>query len=165
MSASVSSTVTHMWRPSTARRVVLDGFAPVPRGVAQSAPAPLSWPAKDPSDVLDYEFDVSSALVGNEGDAIANVSASVTPNGTGDLAINSVSLDGAVAVFWMSGGHAGTTYVVAVSVTTNSGRTIGRVVLLPVLSLANATVTAGALTTNLGAVVTDQGGNPILLGS
>jgi hypothetical protein len=165
MSSTVTNAATHVWRPSSARRVVLDGFAPVPRGAGQSAPAPLQWPAKDPSDVLDYEFDVSAAVLGNEGDMITGVTASVTPNATGDLVINSVSLDGSVVVFWFAGGQAGTTYVVQATLTTSAGRTIGRVVLLPVLSLANATVTTGALTTNLGAVVTDQGGNPILLGS
>jgi hypothetical protein len=164
MSTSTSA-INHVWRPSTARRVVLDGFAPVPRGVTQFVPAPLSWPAKDPSDVLDYEFDVASALTGNEGDGISGINASVTPNAPGDLTITSVAADGSIAVFWMAGGRAGTTYVVSVTVTTTSGRTLGRVVLLPVLALATATVSASQLTTNQGAVVTDQLGNPILLGS
>ncbi len=57
---------THIWKPSTARTVVLDTFIPVPRGSAAIASAPLNWPAKDPADVLDYQFDISPALVGNE---------------------------------------------------------------------------------------------------
>ena len=157
--------MTHVWRPSSARRVVLDGFAPVPRGVTQSAPLPLSWPAKDPGDVLDYEFDISAALVGNEGDSIASVTATVTPSAALDLTVQSIAADGAVAVFWFAGGQVGTTYVVQVAVTTTSGRTLGRAMLLPVLALATASAPASALTTNQGTVVTDQLGNPILLGS
>ena len=61
---------SHVWRPSSARILYLDSFIPVARGSAAMAPAPLSWPAKDPADVLDYQFNVASAVVGNDGDAI-----------------------------------------------------------------------------------------------
>jgi hypothetical protein len=158
------STTLHVWRPSSARRVALDGFVPVPRGTLPTTPPPLTWPAKDPSDVLDYEFDFSPALIGNEGDALANVTAMVSPNATGDLAVNSIAADGAVAVFWLSGGQAGTIYSVQVTVTTQNGRSIGRAVLLPVLALATAQVPSASLTTEQGSVITDQTGNPILIG-
>ena len=36
------TTATHVWRPSGARRVVLDGFVPVPRGTIPAAPTPLA---------------------------------------------------------------------------------------------------------------------------
>jgi hypothetical protein len=156
---------THVWHASSARRLVLDGFLPVPRGTVPAAPAPLVWPAKDPSDVLDYEFDISPALSGNEGDGIAGVTVSITPNAVGDLTLNSSAADGAVVVLWLAGGQAGTTYSVAITTTTQTGRIIGRAVLLPVQALAVAVVPASALTTEAGAVVTDQSGNPILLGS
>lgn len=161
----MSASMTYVWRPSSARRVVLDGFAPVARGVVPTVPAPLSWPAKDPADVLDYELDIAAALVGNEGDPIVTLQATVSPAAAGDLTVTSLAADGSRAVFWFAGGQAGTTYVVQVSLATASGRTLGRAVLLPVLGLATATAPASALTTDLGAVVTDAQGNPILTGS
>ena len=159
------STTTQIWRPSSARRVVLDGFAPVPRGTSQSSPPPLVWPAKDPSDVLDYEFDITAALVGNENDAIASVEVTASPDGAGHLAIGPVSADGPVAVLWIAGGQSNTTYVLQITITTTNGRTLGRAVALPVLALASAAVPSGALTTGGGLTITDQNGNPILLGS
>ncbi len=49
--------------------------------------------------------------------------------------------------------------------TTASGRTLGRAVALPVLALAEAEVPSGTLQTGGGQIITDQNGNPILLGS
>ena len=159
------SATTHIWKPSNSRRAVLDGFVPLPRGTVATTPAPLSWPAKDPSDVLDYEFNVAAALVGNEGDGIASVAVVITPDATGDLVLNSSAADGANAVMWFAGGQSGTVYVVQITIVTVSGRTIGRAVLLPVLPLASAIAPATALTTDGGLIITDQNGNPILLGS
>ena len=160
-----STLTTHIWRPSNARYLALDGFVPVPRGTLPSTPAPLAWPAKDPADVLDYQLDISAALVGNEGDTISAVTVSVTPNASGDLVVNSTAADGALAVFWFSGGQAGTVYTVMINIVTLSGRSISRSVLLPVLALAQAVVPVTSLTTDQGVVITDQNGNPILLGS
>ncbi len=157
--------VLPIWRPSGARRVSLDGFSPTPRGSDTAAASVLRWPVKDPADVLDYEVDIASAIIGNQGDGIAGVSVAITPNATGDLAVNSIATDGTTAVIWFSAGVAGTTYVVQVTVSTNSGRVLHRAVLLPVQALAATSIPASALTTGAGAVVTDQGGNPILLGS
>lgn len=162
---STTITPTHVWRPSFSRRVVLDGFAPVPRGTLPAIPLQLTWPAKDPSDVLDYEFDISAALIGNEGDSIATLNVMVAPNGTGDLILNSVAADGSVVVLWFAAGQAGTVYTVQITATTTIGRTIGRAILLPVQTLATSVVPASALTTDQGAIITDQNGNPILLGS
>jgi hypothetical protein len=161
----MSSTTTNLWRPSSARRIVLDGFTPVPRGTIPAVPAPLSWPAKDPSDVLDYEFDVSPALAGNQGDHIASIGVTITPNATGDLTLKNSAADGAVAVLWFAGGQSGTVYTVQITVVTANGRTIGRTVLLPVLPLTAAVTPALGLTTDNGAIITDSNGNPILLGS
>jgi hypothetical protein len=123
------------------------------------------WPTKDPSDVLDYELDIAAALVGSENDSIASVTAVPSPNGTGDISINSTATDGSVVIFWIAAGQSGTTYVVQVTITTSLGRTLGRAVLLPVLSLTDPTVPTNALTTDQGQTITDQNGNPILLGS
>jgi hypothetical protein len=159
------SSTTNTWQPSTARTIVLDGFTPVPRGTIPAVPSPLSWPAKDPSDVLDYKFDVAAALVGNLGDRISSVSVVINPNAAGDLALVSSAADGCCAVFWFSGGQASTIYTVQITVVTVNGRTIGRTVLLPVLPLATPAVPLSGLTTDSGATITDGAGNPILLGS
>jgi hypothetical protein len=69
-----------------------------------------------------------------------------------------------VAVVWLSGGQAGTTYRLQVTVTTESGRVLGRSVALPVLALAAQAPPAGALQSGGGAIITDENGNPILIG-
>lgn len=154
-----------VWRPSTARRVVLDGFSPVPRGGTGRSPSILIWPEKDPADVLDYEIDIGPAILGNEGDGIAGINISATPAGTNDIVVTRVAADGDIVVVWISGGVAGTIYVVQVTISTTNGRTLHRSILLPVQALATATVPSSILTTSSGAIVTDQNGNPILLGS
>jgi hypothetical protein len=158
-------TLSHVWRPSNARRVTLDGFGPIARGTTQTVAAPLAWPAKDPSDVLDYQFDIAAALAGNDGDAISGVNVTVTPSSAGDLTANSVVADGSLVVIWFAGGLAGTVYVIQIAIATTSGRTVNRSVLLPCLGLSSATQNVLALTTDQGSVITDQFGNPILLGS
>jgi hypothetical protein len=159
MSTTVS---THVWRPSNARVLYLDSFVPVPRGGSASAPPALSWAVKDPSDVLDYQFDVRAAVVGNEGDSIASLTVGVSPNAPGDLVLNSASVDGTAAVMWFSGGQAGTVYTVTLSISTINGRCVQRSVLLPVLSLSSNAPTITSLTTDAGLTLTDQNGNPVL---
>ena len=153
---------THVWKPSNARTVTLDGFIPVPRGAIASAPPPLNWPTKDPADILDYQFDIAPALVGNDGDSIATLDASISPANPGDLMLSSTTADGSVAVFWFAQGQAGTVYTVTVTVGTANGRTIQRSILLPVLSLSNPAVPTTAIETDTGLVITDQNGNPVL---
>lgn len=152
---------SHVWKPSTARRVVLDAFIPVPRGSAAVAPAPLNWPAKDPADVLDYEFDISPALIGNHGDAISTLDVAISPSGAGDLALVNSAADGSVAVLWLAGGQAGTVYQATISISTTNGRTVQRSILLPVLSLSQPPIPLNAIQTNAGLVITDQNGNPV----
>jgi len=158
------SGTTQLWRPSSARRVALDGFAPVPRGASQATPPAPAWPAKDPADVLDYEVDISAAIAGHPHDAITGVSVAPSPTGPGHLAVGAIATDGPIAAMWLSGGQAGTTYRVQVTVTTASGRVLGRAVALPVLALAEAQAASLTLQTGGGATVTDENGNPILLG-
>lgn len=154
---------SHVWRPSSARVVVLDSFVPVPRGSTTAAPQALAWPAKDPGDVLDYLFDVSAALAGNDGDSIADLDVAIKPAHPGDLTVAEVAADGAVAVLWLSGGQAGTTYVVTISIITTNGRALSRSVLLPVVTFAAPPSPPGAIETNTGATLTDQNGNPVLI--
>jgi hypothetical protein len=154
---------SHVWKPSTARTVVLDSFIPVPRGSTAVAPPPLNWPTKDPADVLDYQFDVSPALVGNDGDVIATVDVSIEPANPGDLTLNSLMTDGPVAILWLSGGQSGIVYSVNLAIGTANGRTINRTVLRPVLYLSVPPVPPNALVTDAGIVLTDQNGNPVLI--
>jgi hypothetical protein len=149
------------WIPSTARVILLDGFGMIPRGTLQVAPQPLTWPVKDPGDLLDYVLDVSEALAGNEGDSIATLDVQISPSNPGDLALNSSSAEGTQAILWMSQGFAGTTYAVTITVGTQSGRTLARTVSLPVMALATQTVPATAVTTQTGAPITDQNDNPL----
>jgi len=158
----MSTPAIHIQKPSTARTVVLDAFVPVPRGSTAVAPAPLNWPTKDPSDVLDYRFNISPALIGNEGDSISTLDISITPDNPGDLALNEAQADGPNAVLWLSGGQAGTVYTITVLISTINGRTLQRSILLPVLELSAPSVPAGAIDISAGAVLTDQNGNPIL---
>ncbi|HTW27881.1 MAG TPA: hypothetical protein VME92_12195 [Acetobacteraceae bacterium] len=153
----------HIWRPSSARVIVLDGFTPLPRGTTQTVPASLNWPAKDPGDTLDYQLDYSLALAGDDTDAIATLDVVITPNATGDLVLSNSAGSGSAAVLWLTSGQVGTIYTVVITVGTLSGRIISRSVLLPVLALAAAS-TVNDLTTDSGSVLTDQNGNPITLG-
>jgi hypothetical protein len=140
----------------------LDSFIPVPRGAIASAPPPLNWPTKDPADILDYQFDISPAFVGNDGDSILTLDATISPANPGDLTLASATADGPRAVFWLTGGQAGIIYTVTVMIGTTNGRNIQRSILLPVLALSNPAVPATAIETDAGFVMTDQNGNPIL---
>jgi hypothetical protein len=152
---------SHVWRPSSARALTLDGFVPVPRGTNAVAPAPLSWPIKDPSDLLDYQLDIAAALVGNDGDGIATLDVTIWPQQIGGLALASSTADGTCAVLWLSGGQVGTNYVVTLRMSTMSGRALARDILLPVLQLATPVVPTNALATESGAAVTTSNGSAI----
>jgi hypothetical protein len=157
--------VPPLWQPSSARSVALEGLLPLPRGVLPADLPPLVWPIKDPGDVLDFSLDLSAALAGDPTDQVSTVGVTTVPSGNpGDLAVGRVVAAGASAVIWLSAGVAGTTYSVQVTVGTLNGRIIGRTVLLPVQQLAAVPPPASPLLTDAGAVVTDQNGNPILIG-
>ena len=158
--------VNQVWRPSAARLVTLEGMLPLPRGVLPSDVPPLVWPAKDPGDVLDYALDATAALAGDTTDRIATAAVTLVPDASSaDLQLGNIVADGAVVIIWLSGGQAGTVYSVQISISTLSGRIIGRTVLLPVQELAAVPPPASILTTEAGAVITDQNGNPILIGA
>lgn len=158
------TTATHVWKPSVARTVTLDAFIPVPRGATPTPAVLPSWPLKDPADLLDYQFDIAPALIGNDGDAIATLDIAITPSNPGDLALTATSADGARAVLWLGGGQVGITYVVSLSIGTQAGRSLARSVLLPVAQLAVPGSSQNGLVTSDGLTLTDQNGNPILAG-
>ena len=91
----------------------------------------LRWPPGQPDDVLDYELDSSAALI-DVGDAISVASACVSPYGSGELSLNSISFYGDVVTVWVSGGVAGRIYTVNVNVTTTAGREFSWFVRLPI---------------------------------
>jgi len=159
----MATSAPHVWRPSNARVVLLDSFVPVPRGAAATAAPLLSWPAKDPADVLDYQLDIAFALIGNEGDGIATLDIVIAPNAAGDLTLVSAAADGTSAVLWLGGGQAGTIYNVTLSIVTTNGRGIMRTVCLPVLALSAPQLPDATLLDESGGTLTDQNGNPLTL--
>ncbi|MGA3000250.1 MAG: hypothetical protein ABSE20_00850 [Acetobacteraceae bacterium] len=154
--------VSHIWKPSRSRTITIDSFVPVPRGTTATAPTMLSWPSKDPGDILDYQLDIEPALVGNEGDTIESVDVEVDPSQPGDLALDNVAADGYRVVVWLSSGQVGVTYNVTVKTTLASGRTLQRTVLLPVLALSTPSVPENAIETTTMDPITDENGNPIV---
>ncbi len=161
----MATNAPHLYKPSSARVLVLDGFVPGPRGALAVAPTLLAWPAKDPADVLDYQFDIAPALSGNDGDAVSTLDVTISPANPGDLSLASAAADGARAVLWLAGGQAGTIYSVTLTIGTQAGRTLSRSVLLPVLALTSTPLASGALQTETGSQLVDEFGNPLLLGS
>lgn len=152
----------HVWRQNPARSLVVDPM-PGPRGTL--AVTALTWPPKDPGDVLDYGLDLGPALEGCGGDTVATLDVAVTPTAPGDLRVVSSAVDGVRVVLWLGEGQPGTTYAVQVTVGTAGGRTLSRSVQLPVVALANPAAPANGLITDTGAPLLDQNGNPILLGA
>src|SRR4051812_45904204 len=161
----MATTANHVWRPSASRVLVLDGFVPGPRGTPARPAAPLRWPAKDPADVLDYQFDIAPALTGNDGDSISTLDVMISPSDPGDLSLASAAADGMRAVLWLEGGRSGTTYTVTITLGTDAGRTLSRSILLPVIALASQANGGVSLTTESGAPLVDSDGNPLELGS
>lgn len=88
----------------------------------------LTWPVKDPADVLRYDLD-AAAWLADAADAIGDFSA--TPNGTG-LTVAKVGHAAGVMTVQISGGTVGTRYAVTFHVTTTGGATLSRTVWLPV---------------------------------
>lgn len=161
----MATTASHIWRPSVSRLIMLDGFSPGPRGFTLNPKTPLKWPAKDPGDVLDYQFDIAPALSGNDGDSIATLDSLITPSDDGDLTVASSGVDGTKAVFWFQGGISGKTYDVTVIIGTEAGRSITRSILLPVVEFASQAASNLPLTTEGGVALLDSDGNALILGS
>jgi hypothetical protein len=158
----MATLVSHIWKPSKSRTITIDSFVPVPRGTTATAPTMLSWPSKDPGDILDYQLDIEPALIGNEGDAIESVDVEIDPSQPGDLALDYVAADGYRIVIWFSSGQAGVTYNVTVLTALASGRTLQRTLLLPVLALSAPFVPENAIQTTTLDPITDENGNPIV---
>lgn len=79
----------------------------------------LSWPYKDPDEVLDYQVDWSDRL--DTGDTISSSSFTVS-EGTG-LTIDSSTYTDDTATVWLSAGTEGENYVINNRIVTANGRT------------------------------------------
>ncbi len=159
----MTTPASHLWRPSNARYVQVDGFVATPRGPQVPAPKALAWPEKDPGDTLDYVFDITPALTGNPGDTINNLDITVSPANPGDLTLVSAAADGACIVLWLSGGQSQTVYTVTVTVGTTAGRVLARSIALPVVALTTVPALPSALTTTAGQPLTDPTGTPLTI--
>lgn len=157
----MTTIASHLWRPSNARYLQIDGFVPTPRGPNVPPPQALVWPAKDPGDTLDYVFDVGPALTANPGDGISTLDVTISPGNPGDLTLVSSAADGAKAVLWLGGGQALTTYTITINVSTLGGRTLARSLALPVIALASVPAPLNALQTPSGQALTDPTGTPL----
>jgi hypothetical protein len=92
----------------------------------------LRWPAKDPSDNLDYSIDWTDQLaLPSTPDTIATVAWTVPAGLTAGAQYHASG----IATTWLSGGTAGTEYVVACRITTSAGRVIERSARLAVREL------------------------------
>jgi hypothetical protein len=157
----MSTPASHIWLPSNARYVQIDGFVLTPRGPQIPPALPLQWPTKDPGDTLDYVFDIGPALTANPGDSISTLDVIISPNNPGDLNLASATADGARAVLWLTAGQPQVTYTVTVTVSTAAGRTLARSIALPVVTLATIPAPLDALTTQTGQALTDPTGTPL----
>lgn len=76
-----------------------------------------SWPAKDPGEMLDYQFNWTQRLEQGE-----TITSSLIELLSGDVTLSSESYLGAVTTVWISGGTVGTSSVINNKITTSDGR-------------------------------------------
>lgn len=86
----------------------------------------LTWPFKDPDEVLDYTIDWSDRL--GEGDAV-DTSTWFVPSG---LTQENEEVTTTTTVLWLSGGTLGQTYTILNRITTTGGRTMDQSVNLKI---------------------------------
>lgn len=87
----------------------------------------LSWPFKDPDEVLDYKIEWSSRL---SGDTIST-SIWVVPSGITQVTNTN---DSNSTTIWLSGGTNGATYDILNRIETSGGRTMDQTVKLKIKS-------------------------------
>ena len=88
----------------------------------------LSWPAKDPNEILDYQIQWSPRL---RTDTISTSTFSLkTANG---VSIDSQSNTTTTSTVWLSGGTAGGTAVINCRIVTAAGRTMDQTVYLEIV--------------------------------
>lgn len=78
----------------------------------------ISWPPKDPNEVLDYQVDWSDRLLVGETIVTSNFTVA-----EGDVVKDSQGVSGALTTVWLSGGTVGTRCVITNRITTSAART------------------------------------------
>lgn len=162
----MATQANHSWKPSAARLLTIAGFERRPRGASPAVAGTIAaWPPKDPADTLDYVYDISPALRGDDGDSITDLDVTITPTQAGDLTLAASSVNGRTATLWLSGGQSGTTYAVTLAIGTVAGRSFQRTAYLSVLDLSADPPLGTELVTETGEPILDQAGNPIFIES
>jgi hypothetical protein len=77
----------------------------------------LTWPNKDPDEVLDYQINWTSRL---DGDTIST-STWIIPDG---IVGGDEDISGSTTILWLSGGTLGDRYTITNRITTAGGRTM-----------------------------------------
>ena len=105
---------------------------------------PLVWPAKDPNDAeMDFSLNVNGWLT-EIGDTIASFTASWSPDGTGDLVVNSAFSHSGICTILTSGGVAFSTYVVTLTIhSATLGEVLSRNIELPVMPRYGDSIASG----------------------
>ena len=95
----------------------------------------LQNPLKDPSAVLDYEFDWTRWLATGETIAVDSETGEKLITITADtgITVDSWTEDDGKVTVWLSGGTAGINYKVACKITTSAGRTDERTIWIKVV--------------------------------
>lgn len=89
----------------------------------------LTWPAKDPNEVLDYDIDWTDRLEAGE-----TISTSTFTVVEGTVVIDSDSDTGGVTTVWLSGGTEGEVCVILNRIVTSAGRTYDQSIKLRIRS-------------------------------
>jgi hypothetical protein len=91
----------------------------------------LTWPAKDPNEVLDYQV----RWVDNRLEAGETITASTFTVEDGSVVIESQTHAGGIATVWLSGGATGEACVLNNRIVTSAGRTYDQPVKLRIRGL------------------------------
>lgn len=92
----------------------------------------LTWPPKDPEEVLDYTIDWSDRM---SGDTITTSEWEMDPDNDDELLIeDSNSISGENTIIWLSGGTLGETYFLTNHIVTSAGREMDQTVKLKIKS-------------------------------
>jgi hypothetical protein len=146
---------------SNSRILTVSAPVPVPIGPNPCSPTLLTWPFKDPADILDYKIDLGPTLIGVSGDYIETADVEIAPSQAGDLLLENITVDGFVLIVWLSGGNDGVTYTITFNVGTLSRKTLGGSIFLPVIALSELSSPTDSITTETGVLLMDENGNPI----
>lgn len=90
---------------------------------------PLSWPSKDPDELLDYQIDWSERL---GDDTISSGNSSSWDGDDDDLIIEDESHTDTTTTVWLSGGVLETRYLLTNTIWTDGGRILQQSIYLPI---------------------------------